>query len=419
MNLRAHVLFAALVASAVACRKQAPPDPAAADAAVVAEEAGASDAASAAAQARRADASAPSASDRKEALRALEEGRRKSRAKDYAGALAAFERALAITPEDARVLSEVGWAALQAGDLDRADAANRRALAHAHEPKLRAAILYNAGRVAEARSDAEAARRAYAESLSLRDNAEVKRRLAALGGAPAEPSQPCIAGAPDVSALCACLLAKGGPTSEMTLLGRAPACRAAPDSLSLGTPRLYVVRFGAPEDGGGERVHLLAARDGAALRPVAELGRDFEPGAFGVHNEVTVKGGEPVTRDGRTVHVVRSEQRDVDMNMAGLEACTHSVDRETVCALGEGERKTRCVDVPVRVTSGCGPGVEVDPAELDEETRRTLDDLKKGWSSRSATFAWSLQQDGRIAVRLVEGDASLASAGLVGTHPLF
>src|SRR5688572_19989827 len=53
-----------------------------------------------------------SASDRKTVLKALEEGRKNARAKDFDGAISAFKRALALTPDDARVLAELGWAAL-------------------------------------------------------------------------------------------------------------------------------------------------------------------------------------------------------------------------------------------------------------------------------------------------------------------
>ena len=141
-------------------------------------------------------AAALSASDRTTVLKALEEGRRKSRVKDFFGALSAFDRALALAPDDARVLSEVGWAALNAGDLTRADAANRRALANVKEKTLRAQILYNAGRVAEAKKDSEAARKAYAESLALRDNAEVKKRLDGVSGSGATAASSCTTTAP-------------------------------------------------------------------------------------------------------------------------------------------------------------------------------------------------------------------------------
>jgi Flp pilus assembly protein TadD len=95
----------------------------------------------------------PSAAARAAALKDLDEGRKLARAKEWAKALSAFDRALAVMPDDARVLSEVGWAAFQANQLDRAEHANARALANAKEPLVRAPILYNMGRVAEGAGD--------------------------------------------------------------------------------------------------------------------------------------------------------------------------------------------------------------------------------------------------------------------------
>lgn len=205
-------------------------------------------------------AAALSASDRTTALKALEEGRKKSRAKDFAGALSAFDRALA-----------------------------------------------------------------------LRDNAEVKRRLDGVSGsgAPAAPS--CDAGAPSIEALCKCLL--GLPETPMVISDQKPVCSARPSSLSPGSPRLSIVRYGAPEDDAGERVNLLVAEDGGVFRPVTELGRDYMPGAFGVHNTATVLGGEARSAGSRSVIVIKSELRNYNQNMAGLEVCSESVNLETVCAL--------------------------------------------------------------------------------------
>ncbi len=340
-----------------------------------------------------------SPAERKAVLAALGAGRKKSLAKDYEGALVAYDRALAIAPDDATVLAEVGWAALQSGDLARAEDANRRALLHALDPKLRAQILYNAGRVAEAKSDPAAARTAYAASLALRENAAVRRRLAAVsasktGSGEASPSLPCAAGAATSKALCDCLMAKKDDLEAMTRLpGDAPTCTTVP--ASLGTPRLAVIRWGAAS--GGESRYLLAARDGSTLRPVADLGRDYEPGVFGVTDTATIEGGVTRTLGARTVHVVHSAQHDVDTNMAGLEACFHDVERETVCALAGAGGTTRCQTVDVKTTSGCGPGV-VDP-DLDPDTKAALDERKKDWGTKTSGRAWSLDADGALVVK--------------------
>jgi tetratricopeptide (TPR) repeat protein len=339
---------------------------------------------------------------RKAVLKALGDGRKKARAKDYKGALAAFDRALAIAPDDGRVLSEVGYAAMLGGDLTRAEAANKRALTSIHDKTLRAQVLYNAGRVAESKSATDAARAAYAESLTLRENVEVRKRLESVGGATAYP-QPCPGGAPTPEALCACLL---DPKLEW-LFGppRAPVCNVTPDSLGLGTPRLSVLRVGAPEDDTGELHYLLLARDGGTVRPVANLGTRYEPGAFGVHNDATIGKGAPKTFGKRSVFVVTSHQSDVDMNLAGLEACTVQEDRETVCALGEGARPTRCVTVAVSVEAGCGAGVE--PEASDTEAQAMIAEAKVHWGSKKTKKTWSVADDGSLVVR---DDANKATA---------
>ncbi len=364
----------------------------------------------AAAGTRDAAASKPTSDDRARVAHALHEGRTKARAKDWAGALASFERGLAAAPNDPTLLAETAWAAFNTGDFPKAESAARRGLAVAKRPNLRAQILYTAGRIAEARDERDTARRAYGESLALRDNAEVKRRLDALGGSLAGELV-CAEGAASIETLCGCLRKR--KADLLVMEGDEVTCRSLPVSLTLGTPRLSVVRWGSAN----EAQYLLVAHDGPTFRPVAELGRDYEPGAFGVHNASTVPGGEKRKLGEREVFVVKSEVRNTDMNLAGLEECFEDVDRETVCALGDEKKPTRCIVVPVSTKSGCGQGVEPDPSELDDAMKELLAERKAGWSSTSSALTWSISPQGKLVVRPV-GDAS-ASSGPVGEHPLW
>lgn len=359
---------------------------------------------------RDAGASKPTSDDRARVAHALHEGRTKARAKDWAGALASFERGLAAAPNDPTLLAETAWAAFNTSDLAKAESAARRGLAVAKRPNLRAQILYTAGRIAEAKNESDAARRAYGESLALRDNAEVKRRLSALGGSLAGELV-CAEGAASIETLCGCLRKRKADLIVME--GDEVTCRSLPVSLTLGTPRLSVVRWGSTS----EAQYLLVAHDGPTFRPVAELGRDYEPGAFGVHNGSTVPGGEKRKLGEREVFVVKSEVRNTDMNLAGLEECFEDIDRETVCALGDEKKPTRCIVVPVSTKSGCGQGVEPDPSELDDAMKELLAERKAGWSSTSSALTWSISPQGKLVVRAV-GDAS-ASSGPVGEHPLW
>jgi hypothetical protein len=129
-----------------------------------------------------ADALAPD--DRRRFQAAVAEGHRLHQARDYEAALAAFARALDLVPGDPRTLSDRGWAALFAGRLPEAEAALRQAeaLVGDDEPKLRASILYNRGRVAEARGEPADAIDAYQRSLRLRPHPATYQHLTALAG---------------------------------------------------------------------------------------------------------------------------------------------------------------------------------------------------------------------------------------------
>jgi hypothetical protein len=111
---------------------------------------------------------------------ALVRGRAASTKGDHAAAVAAFDDALAAAPGDPRALSELGWAALRAGDLARALRATQESIAGAQDPTVRAASLYNLGRIFEARKQPLRAADAYRDSLALRENATVRARLLTL-----------------------------------------------------------------------------------------------------------------------------------------------------------------------------------------------------------------------------------------------
>ncbi|MCE9571712.1 MAG: tetratricopeptide repeat protein [Deltaproteobacteria bacterium] len=156
---------------------------------------------------------------------ALQRGRALAQAGDWRRAIDAFEGAVAADPDDARARSELGWAALHAGDLTLAAQASEAASARA-TGQVKAAALYNLGRVHEARGDRAAAAGAYRASLALRASKTVATRLAELeaGGAvapvvvapvavapvvvaPAAPRADAAARFADVRAYCAAIAA--------------------------------------------------------------------------------------------------------------------------------------------------------------------------------------------------------------------
>lgn len=368
------------------------------------------------ADAGRGDAGGLSSKARAQVVHDIAEGRKLARAKDWPGAAKAFERAVATAPDDVHALADLGWSAFQAGDLARAEQVNKRALAHAKDPKTRAPILYNIGRVAEARGDKDAAKKAYTESLALRDNAEVKSRLASLGGAGNDATGlTCPQSFASNTELCACLKTH---KDDVFTMDTPPICKPAPVSLSLGDTRLGVILWGA--ENLGEKAHLLTVKEGDKLRVVAELGRDYEPGAFGVHNEAEVKGAEKRKVNGHEIVVVRSEQHDSDSNLGGIELCTRDAKLETVCSLGATPGSSKCTPaIPVEVESGCGIGVEPDESELDDDTRKEVAEVKKNATHSRATTAWTVSNDGTVMVTLKEGAKDLVDPSVLRSHVIW
>jgi tetratricopeptide (TPR) repeat protein len=107
----------------------------------------------------------------------MAQGGKRSHARDYAGAAAAYKAALAERPNDARALNELSFAAYMAGDHAGARQAATDAIAATTEAKLQAAAYFNRGLAAEALHDPGAARADYERSIDLRENAEVRKRI--------------------------------------------------------------------------------------------------------------------------------------------------------------------------------------------------------------------------------------------------
>lgn len=114
---------------------------------------------------------------------ALRRGRQLTAAKQYAEAGAAFRAALAAVPDDARALSELSWTLYLAKDPAAKDVALQAVAAGRNNVK--AASLYNLGRILEDAGAGGEAANAYRASLAMRPNKTVADRLAALDPAAA------------------------------------------------------------------------------------------------------------------------------------------------------------------------------------------------------------------------------------------
>lgn len=357
---------------------------------------------------------APSSSDKSRLAKHLAEGRKLSKKKDYKAAIAELEKALEVSPKDARVLGEIGWAALHDGDLKRAKDANRKALASTAEPKQRAQVLYNIGRVAEEEKDNEAAKRAYGESLVLRDNAEVKKRFEAVGGDVQSLGVrfgTCTQGHDSIEALCGCLKKH---SSELISMDSPATCELDKAAPKLGDPRLSIVRLRSEE--GASDGAILIAKDGSQLRAVANLGEAYEPGAFGVHNTVEVTGSGTRKLGDKTLVIVKTSLSHNDSNLAGLELCHDDEVVHALCVLGT---PTTCRPITVEMDSGCGPGVEPDPKDMDEETKAAVEEIRKNATQSKAKASYEIEDSGKVKVKLVEGSADMLPRGTIGELQLF
>jgi hypothetical protein len=412
------VTLVPLVLEATGCTKERPlPPELVATSAVTAASSSPSSSAAPRRPAASASATPLSATAQKAITGALRSGQTHVREKRWAEAARAYEEALTLSPTDGSTLCELGFVAWKAGDYTKAEAANLRALTFVHEPNLRAKVLFNQGLVHESKGQkAEAAKR-FEESLALRANATVEKHLRDIDKdkvvkAPEPEKVPCPRSFRSVAEACTCLVddAKGDPAA------------ALPDNPILCTPEktrtsddeLTTLKVG-PEML-GERIHYAIAKTKDGFTPVAVLGRDFEPGAFGVHNEATVKGIETRELDGRKVFVIRSEQSNFDQNMAGLEQYQDVTQLVTYCLAKTPTEGPRCpVQAPTDIHSTLA---YPDFDEMSAEDKKEQKERRKGAYDRRVLLAHTLL-GGAVAVKLTKGSAKDVAPAVIGTHKLF
>jgi hypothetical protein len=229
----------------------------------------------------------------------LNAGRKLGADDDWNGAVAQFEAALALEPESARALSELGWAALQLDDVDKARSASERSIVLAHDPKLKAASLYNLGRALEGGGDAGGALFAYERSLRLRPNHIVQQRYEALGGdGILRMSAPPCPHSSSKETICACLASSEAVPAERSLCSVGPA--GADRELAL------VTHVALDSDAvRGRKTFFLARRQGERIAIAATLGHGFH-GPMSV-DDLTIAG---VTRSTIAGHdVIRVDAR--------------------------------------------------------------------------------------------------------------
>ena len=351
---------------------------------------------------------------RREYAARLRAGRAHATAKRWGEAVAEFEAALVAIPMDDRALSELGWAAFQAGDHAKAEKANADSVRVSSQPELKAASLYNLGRVAEARDDKDRAAALYADSLALRPNKTVVKRLVALGKPAPRPdpfsqvaeATPCTAPVEGPDLVCVCLKKMEAYEEDFAIectigsVGTADDLRMASVTRGLGSHSFYLAHKGAK-----------------GWSVIGSLGDLYEGGVGGVFNEREETKAEEKTIGG--VRVLWYEWRETghDSDMGIDEEETHEDVTVALAVLGGAKEEPSVVmHVPlVRVYDRDRMGVAND-AELAEMKDMQTPGLP---IHRESRLKADIKDDGMITVVLTRGKADDFIKAFLATRRLF
>lgn len=383
--------------------------------------------------------SALSQEDRKRFEKSLSEGRALHEKKDYAGALKAFQAALAIAPDDPRALSELGWAAFFLKDLDLAEASTRKSLERAAEPYLKASGYYNLGRIQEERGRPDEAIASYRRSLEHRLNATVKARLAKLDAAAAAAYE--ILG---IAPLKGPFVSLEAYCEQAVKRARPRPLRCDPSGVNLGDaykgpsrvpgarPPYLAVRViaasrpaseeasavvpptdGKPEApplGGGLTGYHLSIRTRLGWFIAEEAVATYNPGAFGITENIDVKelalsdaipGGAPEV-------FFRSVHYRGDSNMSVNELEEYVDETLLVCGLGPSDKPSCTRPIPIAWSEH----VALISPEMDDPGAKHA--LKDNKGHLSAVFLAS----GELEIKGDEKSLRDGQKGLLGKHML-
>jgi Flp pilus assembly protein TadD len=283
---------------------------------------------------------------RKQYSKLLDEGRTLTKAGKLDEAMVKYRAALEIDPSNPTVLGELGWAQFQANALGDAQTTTMQALRLAQEDKARGMLLYNLGRIAEARSEKEAAITYYRTSLEKRPgNATVQARLDALlaGVAAAAPTTKGLdriaEGVVDLAAACKLIIDEscldyGGSSDTNADEGFGP-CTCEPtvhsspdDDDSWG---LLSLTIGV----GFHEVYFPVVKTSSGWVVFSEIAWAYNPGVAGIFEEVAFGPTEtapllPGAAQLQLLFAWKKDRSDSDMGVNEYEAEHH--EAIVVCA---------------------------------------------------------------------------------------
>jgi tetratricopeptide (TPR) repeat protein len=338
---------------------------------------------------------------RAEYKKQLSAGRKAAKAAKWSEAIAAFEAALVAIPGDDRALGELSWAAFSAGDFAKARTSGKASVLGSTDPKIKAASLYNLGRVEEADGKLPAAAVLYKQSLALRDNKIVKARLDALGKDVPLADEPLPCAKPmSEDELCTCLNAT---TAELLDNPDDASCELAPagvDGFKVATYTVSSMR---------EQQNALVAKQAGGWGVVAFLAYVYNPGAFGINEEWSLDNPVEETIGGHQVVRFTSKKARSDSDMGIDEVESEDTESLVICVRGSGTTPTTCpVDVITSYTY-----LRDRLGVSDDEDMTDVADLRtKGLPIKSEhKVSVEVGADGVAKIRAVTGKAESSQLG--------
>lgn len=329
----------------------------------------------------------------------LTEGRRLASKSTFPEAIKEFEQALEAVPGDAPALLDLGWAHFKAGELDKAKKRTEEALGRTTNPQLKGSAHYNLGRIAEEKKDYKEAVDHYQISLELRPNEIVEKRLADLAKkanitvavkTEAEPL-PCQTPVASLADVCACMIKPQPDDMAPRTCEPSKDVKTGPDALSF--LDVAVSMF--------DTFTYAVAKVDQGYLPIAKVGWEYNPGAFGIFEEFEITSvTEKTAGKTKVIWIEGSRSRhDSDMGIDEYEEETAKV--VTVCVPPAGDVKTwKCpLSMPVEMTY-LRDRMAIEGFTPDEETRKLM---TKGLPIKSS---WSLTiklSDGKADVTVANG----------------
>ena len=67
----------------------------------------------------------------------------------------------------------------------------------------------------------------------------------------------------------------------------------------------------------------------------------------------------------------------------------------------------------------CGPGAEPDPSEMNDDLKETIAEIEQRKFKHHTKTSWSVGNDGKVTVRIVEGSRDLVPNSALRTHALW